>query len=347
VYSTLRWSLKLLERETKEVPLDFRRGQHPPNFLARAMQLRLLLLVLALGLVILLALEARKPQYYRWLIPPDERERATAPPHAPRPADRPICGEVSTEQRSISPEQLDQHDALAGKVRDDRKVVPSEWDAWLALFDILNRAGARQIEAASLGPVTYVQLFDESDHYRGRLVTVGGRVRRAHRANLPRNQYGLTSYYQLWVQPDDHPRDPIVIWCLQLPEGFPTGMQIDQGARVTGFYFKRMTYLAADSHWRRAPLLLARSIGWQPAPAVAASSSKSADPWVVIAAGLGIAVVATMLVYLRTRGRGPATGQAPPLRDHAGRSFTGGTFRAWAENNHTGSSGHDTSLEQP
>lgn len=310
--------------------LDFRRGARPPNYFARAMQIRLLLLVLALGLVIILAIESRKAKYYRWLIPEGDQPAESVETVAPQggdgkdrrelagQSDQAIPGEASSPLGGPcpnvpepldahatprpSPQQFDQQQALAEQVRDDRGVVPSEWDAWLALFDVLNRADPRQIEAASIGAVTFVQLFDDSESYRGRVVTTRGRIRRAHRADTPRNQFGLTTYYQLWLQPDDHPRDPISVWCLRLPAGFPTGMEIDQRAQITGFYFKRTTYLAGDGKWRRAPMLLARSIHWQPSAEPAATAPAPHSFWLVALAALGLAALATMLVYLRTRG---------------------------------------------
>ncbi len=310
------------------MPLDFRRGARPPNYLARAMQVRLLLLVLALGLVIVLAIESRKAKYYWWVVPQTKhraessaegtvqtdhavdtrvsgnrsgRETPESAPPNESPSEPPTASAANTPAQPTA-ELFDRRPTLAEQVRDDRKVVPSEWDEWLHLFDVLNRADQGRIEAASLGPVTFVQLFDESDYFRGRVVSTRGRIRRAHRASPPRNEFGLTTYYQLWLQPDDHPRDPIAVWCLQLPVGFPTGMEIDQQVQVTGFYFKRMAYLAGNGKWRRAPLLLARTIRWQRAQEAAAPTPPAESFWFVVPIALGGSLLAIVLVYLRTRG---------------------------------------------
>ena len=32
-------------------------------------------------------------------------------------------------------------------------------------------------------------------------------------------------------------RCELVVYCLELPEGFPLGMEIREGAQITGFYF--------------------------------------------------------------------------------------------------------------
>ena len=51
-------------------------------------------------------------------------------------------------------------------------------------MDILNRTDPETLNKASLGPVSYAQLFRQPNQYRGRLVTVSGVVRRANRLEL-------------------------------------------------------------------------------------------------------------------------------------------------------------------
>ncbi|GEM_PF-574179 len=151
-----------------------------------------------------------------------------------------------------------------GKIVDNRRVVPSEWPAWLETFRVLANLSEVELRANSLGRVSFVQLFEQPGVYRGKLVTTVGVIRRAHRARTPKNEWGLTTYYQLWVQPDDHPADPIAVWSVELPPGFPLGMSIEERAEVTGYFFKLMAYQAADGKLRRAPLILARGIRWVP-----------------------------------------------------------------------------------
>lgn len=274
--------------------LDFQRGPRPRSFLSRGEQWRLLLLVLALGLVVIFALEARNPQYYRWLLPetergggrsaPGEREEATSSRYFP----------------GVDPGYL-------SSVSDNKPLWPSEWDAWLHLFDVLERSDEATLERASLGRVTFVQLLDQSKEYRGELVTTGGIIRRAHPAKTPKNDYGLVDYYQTWLWPSDRPNEPIAVWCLHLPEGFPLGMEIAEEAEVTGFCFKLWAYKAADGSVLRAPMLLARSIRWRKRPQLARTPPKGPLALLLMITGCAaFALVMSVYVYCRTRSRGPS-----------------------------------------
>jgi hypothetical protein len=299
--------------------LEFDRGPRPRNFLSRREQWRLLFLVLMLGVVVILALEARKPEHYQWLLALDERGGGSAEGGV-APDDRPIDTRVPPERESqeipgtfLSPAPPKPDEAtpsrrfpgvrpsLLRSVRDDRLLGPSEWDAWMHLFQVLEESDEAALAEASTGPVSFVQLFEQSSEYRGELVTTRGTIRRAHRTKTPRNDYGLSEYYDTWLQPADHPTDPIVVWCLHLPEGFPTGMEVAEEVEVTGFFFKLLAYKAADGKILRAPLLLARTLHWRKPPEEAKTPPRGPWPLVLMIAGAALfALLATRYVYSRT-----------------------------------------------
>jgi hypothetical protein len=92
-----------------------------------------------------------------------------------------------------------------------------------------------------------------------------------------------------------------VVYCLHLPEAFPTGMELVEEAEVTGFFFKRWAYLAQDT-FRTAPMLLARTIRWQKAPEAAARSLPKPGTWMlVILAAAAFSILAAVYVHRRTR----------------------------------------------
>ncbi|NUQ65346.1 MAG: hypothetical protein HUU20_23000, partial [Pirellulales bacterium] len=76
--------------------LQFRRQGRPRNYLARREQWRLLLIVLALGLVALLYSQSRNPENFRWFDAlrqvPAEAERAAPPRPAAPPASQDLPG---------------------------------------------------------------------------------------------------------------------------------------------------------------------------------------------------------------------------------------------------------------
>jgi hypothetical protein len=200
-------------------------------------------------------------------------------------------------------------------IRDDAPSARNEQECSLRWWDILNRASPNALAKASVGPVSYAQLFQQPSQYRGRLVTVSGTVRRAHRLDVFPNDYGFKDYYQLWLWPNDNSSAPMVIYCLELPQGFPTGMEIAEQAEVTGFFFKRLAYLAKDT-LRVAPEILAKTVQWQKRPVMAVN--EPAETWpipVVVCVAAGLAALAAWLVYRRTQPSQPVLPDRPPNFD--------------------------------
>jgi hypothetical protein len=204
------------------------------------------------------------------------------------------------------PKELQFDPALLDTIRDNTLERPEERPAFLRLLEILQQATPEQIQRATLGWTTYAQLLRQPNQYRGRLVSVRGTVRRVSVAQPPRNSLGIQHYYQLWIEPDDAPSWTIVILSLELPRGFPTGLDVAEEAEITGFFFKRWAYMAQDQ-MRTAPTLLARTIGWQPAlPATrrAPLSWTSLQGTSVLIVGVGVVAIGVWVVW-RWRGRRP------------------------------------------
>jgi hypothetical protein len=186
-------------------------------------------------------------------------------------------------------------------IRDDRPSLPEEQSCSLHLLDILKRTDGEALRKASVGRVTYAQLFNQPENYRGRLVTLAGVVRRVERIDIPRNQYGIEAYYQVWLFPDDNPSAPMVIYCLDLPKGFPTGTGLTAQAGLTAFFFKLWAYSTPDAD-RVAPMLLGKTLEWWKQSALVPEPSVYPGwlPLVVVLAALG-AMFTAWYVSLRTR----------------------------------------------
>jgi len=293
----------------------------PRNYLSRREQWRLLFVVMSLGLVIVLMMEAGKPENYRWLWPtaPEEGDSAPAPkpPSDAPPIDDRIAPKPPLEQSagtfySPAPVDLEAEEDTSGEyfggvkpklleaVHDDTTFRNDERHAWFNLFDVLQKTDERKLEKASLGRVTYFQLFEQTNEYRGKLVTIRGRVHRALSLRAPKNDVGIEEYYQLWVQPDDAPDYPIVVYCLGLPEGFPTGMKVLEGVQITGFYFKRWAYKAPET-LRTAPTLAAKSVRRIKTPPQEETSLGPGSVVLVVVVAAMFAVFAAAYVYMRTR----------------------------------------------
>lgn len=165
-------------------------------------------------------------------------------------------------------------------LEDDAVFRAAENDAFFTLLKVLQDADERDVELASIGPKTFVQLFQQSDDYRGEIVTVGGVVERVIPQSKPlANKQGIEKYYEIWLRPDGG-RLPIVAEVLELPKDYPAGTR--PAVDVTGFFYKRLGYASQEAAagnvaetgmqnvYRSSPLVLAKTLKLRPVAAVAA-----------------------------------------------------------------------------
>jgi hypothetical protein len=243
--------------------LRFSNNPKPRNYFSRREQWRLLVLVMSLGLIIVLIGQTRKEQNWRWL------ERLANQPESPASATKDKAAESIKPEATAAP-PLPRDGYFPGvtaeeleTIRDKAPFVPGEREVWFHLFAVLEKTDASAIRKASVGSTTRLQLTEQSEEFRGRLVTVRGTIRRAFWVTAPANDRGIGGYYQTWLQPDDSPDSPMMVYCLHLPDGFPTGMETAERVEATGFYFKRRLY-NAQSGLELAPVVLARTLdGWK------------------------------------------------------------------------------------
>ncbi len=264
--------------------VNFRRTSKPRNYLSRGEQWRMLLLVMSLGLVYFMMTEARDPKNWRWFSALGSNGNSTAAGAAEQtPIDNRITPSAKNELPNtfISPDEtppeLQQQPVgryfpgvepqLFKTIRDGTIHRKQERESWFNLLRVLEATDQETLDEARPQPATYVQLFQQSDEYRGELVTVSGTVRRACREGIARNDFGIKKYWQVWLRTRDNQFAPLVVYCLYLPEGFPTGMEVSAEVEITGFFFKRWKYNDANSEPRTTPMLVARTVIWQPPPA--------------------------------------------------------------------------------
>lgn len=211
-------------------------------------------------------------------------------PHSEKPGPRQSIG-------GLTKEQLD-------SIQDDSPPRRAEEAAWLRLLQVLHDTEEEAIRRATSGPATYAELFRQSGAYRGRLVTVRGELRRAHRIAAPPNPWGQEHYFQTWLRPADDPSSPLQVYCLALPEGFPLGMAISEEVEITGFYFKRSAYKARDT-LRTAPTLVAKTVQWFPSTGAEEHEPPGPGGTLVMVAGVFVLAVAAAVLMVRRAGRRP------------------------------------------
>ena len=291
--------------------LRFPSHPRPPNYLASRHQWRLLVLVMSLGGIIWLALEARNPDHYRWLWQISRKPAVIEgnldtrlPPGAPPEGDSFVLPSPEGVYRSPDAERgIIPAENLAA-IRDDQPFRRSEQAAWFQFLDKLRSTDEAALASRSIGPTTLIQLFRQPAEYRGELVTIRGILRRCEEVTAPKNDLDFTSYYQTWVFPDDNPSNPIVVYCLTLPQGFPSGMELAERVELVGFFFKRWSYAAQDTV-RLAPVVLAKGLAWTPALRKPAPTQPISLPLLVAAAAV-IAAAVVLASWWRTRRIRPA-----------------------------------------
>lgn len=198
------------------------------------------------------------------------------------------------------------------QIRDDSPLRPDESDIWFRLMLRAKHTPAEQLQKEAIPDVTYIQMFKQTNTYRGDLVRFRGIVRRAWRATAVNNPWGMKDYYVAWIHPLEGPNAPIVVHFQTLPEGFPTvgersrtGKDVNyhEDVTVTGFFFKRQAYPGADGTYT-APLLLGNSFEWHQDTAEAASSrfEMTVPRFLWLAAGTFLfSMLAFGFIYWRVR----------------------------------------------
>jgi hypothetical protein len=284
VVAQLRGTRPLRRCGAQVTMLDFRRKQRQSRRPAQMPGRRIVYAIFGLGLVVILLKAAADPQGLPFFSQfsrtrtggPAEVDTVVRPPVE---VDEP--GTFRAPAADVEPAAADR-EYFSGvraeflrRVKDDEVFRGSEHDAFFHLFSILDRTPESELAAASVGRIGYAQLFGQSSVYRGEVVSLHGAVRRVKPLDAPNNEYGIERYYQLVMEPDDSPTNPIIVYALKFPDGMPiSDAEVDrQRPEVTihGFYYKRWAYPSQDRDGaivlRKAPLILAGSFGWVRPPA--------------------------------------------------------------------------------
>jgi len=188
-------------------------------------------------------------------------------------------------------------------VQDKTYFRPEERSVWFALLGQLQQMDETQLADKSVGELTYAQLLQQPEVYRGRVVTLHGTVLREEPQQLDDNPLGLAEYHRLWIQPQGGGQWPFVVYCLRLPSGFPRGDAIRAKVQVRGFFFKNWSYPWEDG-LGLAPVVLADQPIWHPPAPRAARKQSSWQNWalaIIVACACAIGV--TWLAIKRTQRR--------------------------------------------
>ncbi len=299
-----------------------RHPKPPPDYLSRTVQRQLLLLVGLLLLVLLLMKVAARPESWAWLWGSDPTgfEHRVAESKDSRPPPRAGDGEDATGWAGVAPGGTelsglpvfgglspDRFRELLKSIQDDTYFRSAETEAWFHFLTWLRNAPIAEIQAAETPETSSLQLLRQMPAYRGRLVRVRGRVLRVSPISVPENSAGFATYWRCWVQ-DPAGTAPIVVYLLELPDGFPIGTNLRESAEFTGIAYKRWAY-QAQTGLMVAPVVLAKTVRWTPRPDPPADATVNSAPMLL---GIGgVALLSLILVRWVFWGSGRAARRLP------------------------------------
>ncbi len=296
-----------------------------PNYFSRREQQRLLVLVLMLGLVVLLMAQASQPDNWRWLWR-GQPAASTDERRADLSTQAPAANEVFPG--------IDQADVRT--LKDNTVFLPAETEIWYRWLELLGQASPHGLRTAPAARVGHLQLYQQTAEYRGKLVTISGTVRRAHYIAAPANPAQIKGYWQCWLFPGKATW-PVVVYALEMPAGFPVGLEIEELVEFTGLVYKRWAYPSKEGP-AVAPVVLAKTGQWTRRSPPAAQRMPGA--WAIVSAvaiATLLAITVAWMVYVRAGaasnrgraagwpGRSQSSGSVGATRDVADSS----DVRAW------------------
>ena len=150
-----------------------------------------------------------------------------------------------------------------------------DMQTWFRWFDQLSETNQQELAKTSTGYVNHVQLFEQPNFYRGKVVSIKGTLKGAYTVPAPPNAYGIEKYFVYWIRPDDGSNNPIAVYALSQPTGMapvrPSDVQNEkwdernEAVEVHGRFVKKWVYVSADSS-RLCPLVITNNIIWNRPP---------------------------------------------------------------------------------
>jgi hypothetical protein len=166
--------------------------------------------------------------------------------------------------------------------------------------------------------ITYANLHDQPDRYRGAAVHLNGLLRLVRRQDPPlslRNDPDVKALYEAWiVEPDDlYSRYPYCVLLSELPPGIePSTKSINIPVTCDAYFFKLLQYQARGSdpkgkeEWHEAPMLVGRTLQLAEPPAEPENplqeSMRNVVLPIIVASTFAVILVGAVLLLFFRRG---------------------------------------------
>ena len=262
--------------------MRFRTKEQPRGLIARKHQIRLTLMLVALGLVLIGSRIVGREDFWTHLFPdshppltPDSGQQVvnhTTLPPAPASGTARILG-----------------DDLRNSIVDNViGVNASETRAWFVSMGLAERLTVQQ--KRQLPTARYALLMDAPDVCRGRAWTLRGKLRRLTKEKLTDDSTKYENVFDAWLTLPDSGDGLVHVIALVADPNLPLLEELDDNppdVTVSGYFFKREAYASrADGGLSIAPLLLVGSISEVQLPVTTATRADQLTPWLGWLAGL-------------------------------------------------------------
>lgn len=281
---------------------------------------RLLRLILAFVLILVVMKQAGEPTIYRiffsepqnpsLLSTPPAKESLSDSADSADPADSPQGNGAATAAREqVAQEQAAQEQTDLANVDDGATWKPRDSPAF---YRLLEGTPLRSMAANMPRRVGVISLLQQPEVYLRTRVSLSANVARVSRLDAKVNDYGITDYWEIWLQPLDGSNRPVAFYTRHVPEHVSqlVGAEyVSDGpaVEVEGVYLKRLAYRSAAGS-ELAPAIIGRIESPPPIPAallpVRVAPSRPSLGLLVLAAavlGIGAAITITMVTAASSR----------------------------------------------
>lgn len=272
------------------------------DYRSRRAKLRLMVIVFSLMFVVVMISEAFKPESWVWLtgsspkaVAVEEDIDTRLKPNAnPLPLGVFVSEPApDTEDESAGQSPLGLNLARYRAIKDNTVFRSKEMSIWYDTFGAIRDLTVEDSNRLKGESTSFTQLYRQSDQYRGQLVQVAGTVRRVDYHKAHSNEQGIPGYFQFWLWPENS-INPIVVYRLDLPDGFPVGEDVNEYVAFDGVFFKRWAY-EAKGGFMTAPVVLAHGVNWTQKIASAPTPLPSLQT--AIAGLCGFALLSSLIAY--------------------------------------------------
>lgn len=277
---------------------------------------RLLRLVLALILVLVAMKQAGRPALYSIFF----SEPSTLLPVPARPANQSLDDYADFAKSADSADSDgDLADQALQRPRRELADFASVDDGvtWKpedgpAFYRLLEGSPVQALAQQQPRRVGVISLLQQPDVYLRTPIVLNAKVARVTKLEAKRNDFGITHYWEIWLQPLDGSNHPVAFYTRQVPN--PIG-QLDGTAYVSegpvvdiaGIYLKRLAFQSAAGS-DLAPAIVGRFQSTAPPPAgfsTVPDEQPQLSPWYLVLAsavvGVGGAMVISAMAAISSR----------------------------------------------